>query len=388
MPNVTMTPELEQAVRAASSPEAIQSAIQAELARQTSATEAEAATAAAAKIAAEKVTAANAGVTRTEVIGGQEFTFTGANQAEVDQLVLNAYRVAYAVGGNTGSTREEVQIDPAQANADVVAAQAAADAETARQTELGLKFQRGEISVKEYLEESGAVSEFLEKEGISIDALKQSVQKNQDESYKADWQSATAAFLAGPGAEWPGGDVNKFNLQNTLVALDLMYADDKVEALVKAYEHMKQNGALLPYVPPVDAAAQAIGTSSAAGSGGSGDSGSAAVSHTPEELQAIVQAAVSKALADQAVANAAAVEAAKSPRTSSSVFGASSGVAGAGSSVVGSTEARVRSDVAATAALKDASPAEILDAWKTAQVASGKNPNEAFMENFSSRRPA
>jgi trimeric autotransporter adhesin len=387
MPNLSMTPELEQAVRAASSPEAITSAIQAELARQTSAAEAEAATAAAAKAAADKMAAdataaANTGTgfTRTEVIGGREFIFTAGSEAELNGKVLDAYRVAYALG--TGTVQEEVQVDPVAQAAVDAAAQAAAEVETARQTDLGLKFQRGEISVKEYLEESGAVSEYLAKEGISIADLKETVQKTQDSTYTQDWQAATSAFLAGPGSEWPGGDVNKFNLQNTLVALDLMDADDKVGALVKAYEYMKQNGALIPYVPPADTTTQATDTASATGTTIAPGSVSAATPRTDAEIQAIVQAAVSKALADQANA----VEAAKSPRTSSSMFGASSGVSGG--SVVGSTEAKVRSDAATTAALKDASPAEILDAWKAAQVAGGKNPNEAFLEQFSSRRPA
>ena len=35
--------------------------------------------------------------TRTENIGGREFTFEADSAAELDQMVLNAYRVASAV---------------------------------------------------------------------------------------------------------------------------------------------------------------------------------------------------------------------------------------------------------------------------------------------------
>lgn len=71
------------------------------------------------------------------------------------------------------------------------------------------------------------------------------------------------------------------------------------------------------------------------------------------------------------------------PQNSSSLFGASSGVP---SSSGGKAEMKVRSDAAVAAALKDSSPAEILQAWTTAQQGNGGDPDAAFLEAFKSGR--
>ena len=71
--------------------------------------------------------------TRTETIGGREFTFEADTAAELDQMVLNAYRVASAVSEPEPKVTEAPVIDPA--------------VETMRRVELEMKFKRGEISV-------------------------------------------------------------------------------------------------------------------------------------------------------------------------------------------------------------------------------------------------
>jgi hypothetical protein len=189
--------------------------------------------------------------TKSVEIGGREFTFTASNEAEMAALISNAQLVAENV---TAPVRDE--------NGRFVARNGEpvddGGAEAARQTELELKFRRGELSIKEYLAESGAVGSYLEDAGVSMEDLRASAQQRDAAIYEQDWQTATAAFLAGPGAEWPGGNANKTNLQNALVALDLMDADDKVGALVKAYEYMKENNALIPYEQTTSAVSAAI----------------------------------------------------------------------------------------------------------------------------------
>lgn len=101
-------------------------------------------------------------------------------------------------------------------------------------------------------------------------------------------------------------------------------------------------------------------------------------------IQALIdQGKKSKSAPETKVESAsdAAAEAAKSPRTSSSMFGASSGVSAA--SVESRAETKARSDAAVAAALKDATPQEILAAWKQAQLRGGGDPNQAFIEAFS-----
>jgi hypothetical protein len=94
------------------------------------------------------------------------------------------------------------------------------------------------------------------------------------------------------------------------------------------------------------------------------------------------QAAAIQEIIDRAKAKPA-PEAKLKPQSSSSMFGASSGVP---RSSGGAVEAKAKSDAVATAALKDANPAEILAAWTTAQTNNGGDPNEAFISAFKSGR--
>jgi len=178
--------------------------------------------------------------TRVETIGGREFTFTAPDQTTLQHHIETAKAVAAEF--ENAQARDE--------NGRFVERGGLVDdggAEIARQSELELKFRRGEISVKEYIEQSGAVTEFLESQGVPLDELREVAGLRQAHAFEQDWVAATETFLAGPGGDWPGGNANKTNLQNALVALGLMDADDKVGALVQAYEYMKQNNALLPY---------------------------------------------------------------------------------------------------------------------------------------------
>jgi hypothetical protein len=95
------------------------------------------------------------------------------------------------------------------------------------------------------------------------------------------------------------------------------------------------------------------------------------------------QAAAIQAIVDSGKAKLkSASDAQLKPQTSSSMFGASSGVSSGDTA-----ETKSRSDAVAEAALKSASPAQIIEAWKVANT--GGNPDEAnrqFIELFSSSR--
>jgi hypothetical protein len=133
-----------------------------------------------------------------------------------------------------------------------------------------------------------------------------------------------------------------------LIALGLEDATDKVAALAKAYEALKARGTLFPYEPPAVAAT----------------------------APAVVSAAAPAPVAAPVVAAAPPV-APKVAATSSSLFGRSSG-----------TNAPPVTDATApqVEVPRDATPAEIIDAWKKAQVAAGQDPNKAFQDTFSARK--
>ena len=397
MANLKMTPELETAIRAASSNDDIQTLIRTELDKQTAAEAADVAAQAAAKVAADKAAAdkaaadaaaaAGAGggsVTRTEVIGGKALEFVAESEQKLNEMVLNAYRVYYATVGTTPQA-QETRVDAAKVEAE---ARAAAELEVARQTELQTKMQRGEISVSDYLKQSGAVADYLQDRGISIDTLKTAVEQSQSQALVQSWSQATEQFLQGPGAKWPGGDKNMAQMEMALATLGLS-DQPSVDSLVKAYEYLTQRDAIFANNAPLSAeeksAATKVVTATAAVDAANAKTAEL-TGKSQAEIQKIIDDAVAQALAKNAADAAAAAEAAKTPRTSSSLFNASSGLFAPGGSGAGSTEAKIRSDAATSQVLQNASPAEILEAWKAAQVAGGKNPNEAFLEQFAARR--
>lgn len=206
---IDVNDDLAKAVASATSPEALRAAVQSEFDKQVSAAvnKAQADAAAATQAAADKAAAdAKVAVTtpedtlisRTEVIGGKEIEFTGGSDAELDRAVLNAYKVYEA----TRSTEPAVTVDPAVAQA--AAEKAAADQAAAR-VELELQFKRGDITAADFIERSGAVKEYLEKQGVPIEELRASVEQNRGQKEIQSWESATNEFLQGPvGADWPG----------------------------------------------------------------------------------------------------------------------------------------------------------------------------------------
>lgn len=89
-----------------------------------------------------------------------------------------------------------------------------------------------------------------------------------------------------------------------------------------------------------------------------------------------------QAIIDSAKAKLKPAPEVKKPQTASSLFGASSGVASGGTA-----ESKTVADTAVAAALANASPAEIMAAWKAANT--GGNPDEAnrqFIDYFSASR--
>jgi hypothetical protein len=374
IPGLTMTDELAKIIAEATDTQTITSAVQAELAKQLTAAQektdadAKAAADAAAKTTKDAAAATTTNtiaipestsnlITRVENIGGQDMEFSGKDDAEIDRLVLNAYKVAFAVRKDSVA---EPPVDPA------VAAKAAADAAAAKEAakaELELKFKRGEIPVSDYIKQSGAMDEYLASQGIALEDLKESVEKVRNEKDVQSWESATQAFLQGPGADWPGGEVNKTILGLKIAELDLTNATDKVAALTAAYASMKQN----KQVFPVEVTKTATEPNAA-------DVAAKAAADAAAKVAA--DAAAVKATADAAAALAATP--AQRAASSSGVFGASSGV-GAGPSS-GASEVKAAIDIP-----KDATGDEIMALWKQAALREGKDPNAEFNRMFAAR---
>jgi trimeric autotransporter adhesin len=373
LPEVPMTPELAKAIQDAVSAADIRALLTAEAEKQVDAAAQLAADqTTAAKAAADKVIADQAavdaaeaakGCTRTVEIGGRSFTFEGATEEEVDRLELNAMKVAYAYAGRESETAQVV-VDPAVAAA---AAQRAAENDVVAKVELERKFRAGEISPAEYIQQSGAMKEYLAKEGVSIESLKAVVESNQDTRFEQSWAAAGVAFQnSTAGLDWPGGKKNQELLGLKIAAMGLTDAQDKVAAIAQAYAAMKQSGLYFPngdddvVVPAVSAGAAAAAKAAA------------------DAVVAAKAAADAAGVVDPAIAQARALAAAKVQAMSSSMFGSSSGMSGA--TIVSPAVVDAKKIVPA-----DATPAEIMAAWNEEQIKNGINPNDAFLAQHRAR---
>ena len=325
---ITVNPELEKAVHDAVDSEGIRSAVLAAAEKQGIFRGDKVKNPVAASEAVDDASV----FTRTEIINGKEFTFEGGSELEVARLVNNAYKVASAVS-QPAPVVEAPKVDPAQAQIDKV--------------ELELQFKRGEIDADTYLEKSGAVASYLEKQGASIKELKEVVEEKRARSYTASWEDATKVFLSEPTNDWPGGPRNLELIGLKLAALNLVDAPDKVAALHQAYDALKKDQMLFPVDAPADKA-----TTDAPVAG--------------------------KQEAPKAAAAAATVVTSKKKATSSSLFGASSGTASMGTGADKPKDSKVEIP-------KDATPAEIMEAWKQEVIRQGGNPNDQFAQHFSGK---
>jgi len=357
LPEVMMNDELSKAIRDAVSTADVKALLiaaaeqQAVTSAQLAADQAAAETTRLAAETAAQAAAAAASVSfaRTETIGGKEFHFDGESEAEVDRLVLNAYKVAYAV-------REE---KPAVAEAipDAAAVAAAAEAEVAAKADLERKFRLGEVSAADYIQQSGALTQFLESNGISVEALKETVNANLGAKVAQSWAQAGEAFRNSPtGQDWPGGERNQEIIGLKLVAMGLEGAEDKVAAIAQAYAELKKSRAYFPY---------GDFNTEAEWKTANGKTVAAPVLESEQEAAAAAQAS--------------AAAASKTRSTSSSMFGQSSGTSGA--------PVTAPAVVAAKKVVpENATPAEILQAWKEAQIAAGIDPNAAFTDTYKTGR--
>ena len=352
MSDVAMNEALNEAIKASVNSADIRTAVQLELEKQGEVAAAEKLAAdqpaAEAKAAAEKA-AADANpipttFTRTELIGGKEFTFEAGNELELERMVNNAYKIAYAVRENEPQPTQQT-VDPAIA----IAAQKKAEEEAAVfQADLELKFKRGEITPADYIKQSGAMEKYLADQGVPLEALKAAVNQTQSTAEEQSWANAVEDFKSGPGKDWPGGEKN-LEVIGLLISSkpELYNSKDKVAALSQAYQSMRSSGLIFPADAPATPA-------------------------TPQATAPVTPIPVAPVAPAQPVAQ-------RTAATSSSLFGQSSGVGATGGTTQATTAGKV--DVP-----KDASPEEIIAAWKQAQVSAGKDPNEAFKETFSARR--
>jgi hypothetical protein len=175
-----------------------------------------------------------AAISRSVVIAGQKFVIEGATETELAQNEANLYRKLFAQSVTTAQTEGH----PRNERGQFVSAE-----DAAAKTNLELAFKRGDISASDYLQQSGAVADYLANAGVPLEELKASVAEKQSQKFNQSWADATAEFLS--HSDWPGSETNRTRLGGIILELGLVDSPS-VESLQRAYDHMKKNNLLVP----------------------------------------------------------------------------------------------------------------------------------------------
>ena len=150
-------------------------------------------------------------VSRTVKIYGVDQTFSGSTPLEVEKQIGAALRAASAANfergaqprdPTTGQFISKEELNPAE------------------MYELEMKMKRGEITVQQFLAQSGELARAFDdlarnRLGLDPNAVKAA-------NFQQSWASAATEFLdSEAGADWPGGDANKEILGLKLAELGL-----------------------------------------------------------------------------------------------------------------------------------------------------------------------
>jgi hypothetical protein len=169
--------------------------------------------------------------TTTVVVDGKTVEFSADTDDELTKLQLEYFR-----GRNTATPAADAAAKTAEPARDPATGKFVSQKDpalaAADQAMLDLKFKRGEISVTDYLLESGAMEQY--------------VQKQYDRANEADvrsWAESVEVFKQTTGADWPGGDANRQRLGHIIGELGLTDAPDKTGALTQAWNEMKRQDA-------------------------------------------------------------------------------------------------------------------------------------------------
>lgn len=178
-------------------------------------------------------------VSRTVKLFGRDQTFTAGSLLELERQIGAAYTAANAwVESQGGQPRDAAtgqfvsKPDPAELNP--------VDAYN-----LEMKMKRGEITVQQYLNQSGELARSFDQ--LAKDRLGLDPATVKETRFQNSWAGATQTFLdSEAGADWPGGNANREILGLKLAELGLVDAEDKVGALATACAHLKAEGKMQP----------------------------------------------------------------------------------------------------------------------------------------------
>ena len=178
-------------------------------------------------------------LTRTVTVNGVAHTLEGTDEASLTRAEVELYKHVFANAKTADPTRDERGRFAADGKRDEDVAQREA-AEAVRQSDLELKFKRGEITTARYLADSGAIEKHLANQGIDMDVLRNTTVAHS-------WEAAVIEFKNSEiGSSWEGGPENLQYVRDQIEIYNLIDTPDKVGALRAIYLDMKANGKVVP----------------------------------------------------------------------------------------------------------------------------------------------
>ncbi len=184
------------------------------------------------------------GLTKSITVNGVRHVVEGKNEQE---LLANENAILHAAFSQPAAAAAAVRQPAAAVEQPRDAAGRFVEAvpvvvDEATKKALSLKLQLGQISVAEYLEQSGAVNEYLESQGVPLTELQTAVKERQETRFTQDWVEAVEAFRnSAEGLDWPGSQENLLTIGRIIAKNNLTDAEDKTAALIAAFNYMKEN---------------------------------------------------------------------------------------------------------------------------------------------------
>jgi len=177
---------------------------------------------------------------RSIVIDGTKHIVSGATEIELEKAVGDLYREQL----RPVAPIQQIEQPARDISTGRFTSQAEPSVSDEQKAELLLRLQLNQISMADYLEQSNAVGEYLEKAGVPIEYLRESVQDKQAERVIHSWESATQEFLAGSGSWWPGGEANLQKMGTVLIEMGAE-SSPSVENLRRAAEYLRDRNQLV-----------------------------------------------------------------------------------------------------------------------------------------------
>jgi hypothetical protein len=165
-------------------------------------------------------------------INGVKYALEGGSPEELAHAETSLYEQVLGQGDN-----EQARDAQGRFVAEPTAEEkAAGELQAANRAELELRFKRGDITSAQYLEESGAITEYLENHGVNPDALVALT----DLVAQNTWATAVDSFLnSDAGNDWPGGQTNMELMGRILEETGM--TEPTVENIAAVWNYMREN---------------------------------------------------------------------------------------------------------------------------------------------------